>query len=452
MNGNILIIDDDQSMCEMLEANLQRRGFSVTWSLSADEAFTLIMKEDYDVLLTDLNLPGMNGIELCERAAANRPDVPVVVITAFGSLDTAVAAIRAGAYDFITKPIDIDLLVLALERAIKYHALHEKVKILSQSMEQFQCYGELIGNSEPMHKLCNMLSRVADTETSVLITGESGTGKELAARALHNQSQRRNGPFVAVNCPALPPLLLESELFGHKRGAFTDAKVSRDGLFQQAKGGTLFLDEVGDFPMQLQPKLLRTLEQRSVRPVGSDSEVAVDVRIIAATNTDLESAVEDGRFRDDLFYRLNVIQVNIPPLRARGMDILLLAQHFIKQFASTLKKQVLGISDTAAEKLLNYSWPGNVRELRNALERAVTLTRYEKLAVDDLPEKIRAYHSPHVLLGSSNPAELVSIQEVERRYINHVLKTVNGNRTLAAKILGLDRKTLYRKLQSYKTD
>ena len=452
MHGRVLIVDDDQSMCEMLEANLCRRGFTSTWYTSANEAFTSLKDEEFDVLLTDLRLPGMDGIELCERIVANRPDVPVIVMTAFGSLDTAVAAIRAGAYDFVTKPVDVDILALSLERAVNHRALQEKVKVLSAVVEQSQRFEELIGVSPSMRELYTQISRIADTETTVLITGESGTGKELVARALHKKSGRRAGPFVAINCSTLQDTLLESELFGHKRGAFTDARTERKGLFQQAEGGTLLLDEIGDFPIALQPKLLRALEERSVRPLGSDSEVSVDARIIATTNHDLESAVDDGRFREDLFYRLNVIHLAPPPLRSRGTDTLLLARHFLDQFATRLGKQVVGIADAAAEKLLGYTWPGNVRELRNAVERAVTLTRYEKLAVEDLPEKIRAYHGSHLLLGSSDPAELVSMEEVERRYILHVLETVGGNRTMAARVLGLDRKTLYRKLKYYGTD
>lgn len=449
MNGRILIVDDDKSMCQMLHADLRRRGFDSSWYTRADGAFSTLKSEQFDVVLTDLNLPGMNGIELCERIVTNRPDVPVVVMTAFGSLDAAVAAIRAGAYDFVTKPVDLDILALALERAVKQRTLQEKVKILDQAVKRSQRCDELIGASTAMRKLYSQVSRVADTEASILVTGESGTGKELVARALHKRSRRHAGPFVGVNCAALPHSLIESELFGHKRGAFTDAKEERKGLFLQAQGGTLFLDEIGEIPMVLQPKLLRSLEERCVRPVGGSSELHFDARIIAATNRDLESAVEDGRFREDLFYRLNVIPLEVPPLRARETDVLLLSNDFIEQFAARCGKRVTGLSDTAAEKLLGYTWPGNVRELRNAIERAVALTRYEKIAVEDLPQRIRAYRGSQILLESDNPTELVSLEEVERRYILHVLKTVGGNRTLAARVLGLDRKTLYRKLQRY---
>jgi DNA-binding NtrC family response regulator len=291
-----------------------------------------------------------------------------------------------------------------------------------------------------------LIDRVADSDTSVLITGESGTGKEVAARALHARGRRHSGPFVAINCAAMPEALLESELFGHVRGAFTDAKTSRSGLFVKADGGTLFLDEVGELPLTLQPKLLRALQERTVRPVGGEAEVAFDARIVAATNRDLELAVEEGRFREDLYYRLNVIGLELPPLRARGNDVLLLAQRFLEHFATRSGKRVVGLSPAVAQRLLAYSWPGNVRELQNCIERAVALTAYEQLTVEDLPDRIRDYRAPNPQTQSQDVSELVSLEEMERRYIQRVLETVGGSRTLASRILGVDRKTLYRKL------
>jgi len=449
MSGRILVVDDDQCMCELIEADLGRRGFQIFCFTAADEAFRALMDKEFDVVLTDLQMPDMNGIELCNRIVSNRPDIPVIVITAFGSLDTAIGALRAGAYDFITKPFEMDILALTLERAVKHHSLQEQVKILSDVVESTKRYDELLGTSMPMQNIYSQLSRIADSESTALITGESGTGKELVARVLHRQSKRNTGPFVAINCAALTDTLLESELFGHTRGAFTDARSARKGLFLQADGGTLLLDEIGDFPLTLQPKLLRALEERALRPVGGDTEVPFDVRVIATTNRDLDSAVEDKLFREDLFFRLNVIQFELPPLRARGADILLLAQHFIEQFAVRTGKHVSGLSNAVAEKLLDYAWPGNVRELRNAIERAVALTQHEKLVVEDLPEKIHAYRNMDMVI-SGNASDLVSMEETERRYILHVLKAVNGNKTNAARLLGFDRKTLYRKLQVYK--
>ena len=349
MSGRILIVDDDQNMCELLEADLSRRGFQISCFTSADEAFHALQEKEFDMVLTDLQMPGMDGLDLCNRIVLNRPDVPVIVITAFGSMETAIKAMRVGAYDFVTKPVEMDILALALERALKQRSLQVQVKTLSKVVETAKKYDELIGASRSMQNIYHQLSRIANAESTVLITGESGTGKELVARALHRQSSRSAGQFIAVNCAALTDTLLESELFGHTRGAFTDARSARKGLFLQADGGTLLLDEIGDFPLTLQPKLLRALEERSLRPVGCDTEIPFDVRVISTTNRDLESAVEEKLFREDLFFRINVIQIELPPLRERGTDILLLAQHFIEQFATRTDKRVSGISNTAAE-------------------------------------------------------------------------------------------------------
>ena len=449
MLGRILIVDDEESMCKLLEADLRLRDFEPAWLTSGEEAIQAVKDRPFDAVLTDLNMPGINGIELCERIVSNRADVPVVVMTAFGSMETAVAAIRVGAYDFVTKPIEMDMLALTLERAVKHRELQEKVMVLSEVVALSKRFDDMIGESPPMRELYDQLAKISDSEASVLIVGESGTGKELVARSIHGHSRRADRHFVAVNCAALPENLLESELFGHEKGAFTDARSDRKGLFLQAEGGTLMLDEVDELPLAMQPKLLRALEEGKIRPVGGDIEVAFDARLVAATNRDLESAVEEGRFREDLFFRINVIQLQMPPLRSRGTDTLLLAQHFVEMFAARSDKEVTSISEAAARKLLNYNWPGNVRELRNIIERAVALTQYDRLAVEDLPEKIRDYQSSHVLIGGSDPNELVPLEEVERRYILHVLESVGGNKTLAARILRLDRKTLYRKLQQF---
>ncbi len=450
MSGRLLIVDDDQAMCEMLEASLTRRGFAVEWRTCAEEAVETLKSGEFDVLLTDLQMPNVDGLELCRRVVALRPDVPVVVITAFGSMDSVVSALRAGAYDFVNKPIDTDTLILLLERAVRHRQLLERIRVLSKGAEESQGFGGLIGTSTPMQKVYDLLKRITQVDTSVLIIGESGTGKELVARSLHDEGLRKDGPFVAFNCTAVPESLLESELFGHAKGAFTDAKADRAGLFEQANGGTLLLDEIADMPAELQPKLLRALEQRSVRPLGSNREVSFDVRIVSATNRDIESLVEEGKFREDLFYRLNVIQVNLPPLRARGNDILLLAQRFVTQFASASGKDVVGISTPAAEKLLAYPWPGNVRELRNSIERAVALTQLDKLVIDDLPVKVRGYSGKQPVVVSDDPEHLLTMDEVEERYIKHILNAVGDNKTMAARILGMDRKTLYRKLEKYK--
>jgi two-component system response regulator HydG len=447
--SRVLLVDDDRSLCEALVEGLDGRGFKVTFRNSADEALPLATSEDFDVVLTDLNMKGTGGIELCARILAARPDLPVVLLTGFGSFDTAVAAIRAGAYDFLSKPVKLDVLALALKRAARHRALNEEVKRLRSRVAEDGRFGSLVGESAAMLKVHDLIERVAASEASALITGESGTGKEVVARILHERSRRKDGPFVAINCSAVPESLIESELFGHVRGAFTDAKESRVGLFKQADGGTLFLDEIGDMPRTLQPKLLRALQERTVRPVGGQAEVPVDVRIVAATNRDLEVAIEEGRFREDLYFRINVVNITLPPLRARGGDVLLLAHHFLVEFARRTSKAVKGIGAAAAERLVTYTWPGNVRELQNCIERAVTLARFEIITVEDLPEKIIDFKPQYLVVAGDDPSELAPLEEVERRYVLRVLESVSGNKSVAARVLGIERKTLYRKLERY---
>lgn len=441
----VLIIDDEKNMCELIETDLRLRGIASDWFNSAADALAAIHQKDYDVVLTDVRMPGTTGLKLCQQLTQIRPDIPVIVMTAFGTLETAVAAMRAGAYDFITKPIEMDLLSITLHRAVDHRRLTEQVRLLEASQEAAEAFGEVLGQSPAMKALYDQLSQVAASDAAVLITGESGTGKELVARSIHAGSRRAKKPFVAINCAALTETLLESELFGHVKGAFTDARGERLGLFLEAHGGTLLLDEMGEMPVSMQAKLLRTLEERKVRPVGSDKETPFDVRVLTATNRDLETAVADGRFREDLYYRINVIGIELPPLRSRGSDILRLAEHFRGLYAKSDNKPVAGIAEGVAEKLLAYSWPGNVRELRNVIERAVALTRYDKITIEDLPEKIRNFKGGTVFIGGLDPSELVSMEEIERRYITHVLEAVGGNQTQAARILGMDRKTIYRK-------
>jgi DNA-binding NtrC family response regulator len=452
MKARVLIVDDDTSMCELLAEGLGQQGYDARWKASPHEALAEIEERNFDVVLTDINMRDMNGLELCQRATEAHPELPVIVITAFGSMETAVQAIRAGAYDFITKPFDIDVVAIAIERAVKHGVLTREVQRLQKVVDESRRFDELLGASPAMKEVYDLLERVAESESTVLVSGESGTGKELVARALHRRSKRSAGPFVAINCAAMPEHLLESELFGHTKGAFTDARTARPGLFVQAKGGTIFLDEIGDMPLGLQPKLLRALQERTVRPVGGDHEMPIDVRVVAASNRDLETAIEERKFREDLYYRINVIHVELPPLRARGADVLLLAQHYLEHFAAQSQKDVRSLDPEAAERLSAYSWPGNVRELANCLERAVALTRNESIGNADLPEKIRNYRTSHVLVAASDPSELVPLEEVEKRYILRVLEAVGGNKTLAAQVLGLDRKTLYRKLDRYGTD
>lgn len=447
----VLVVDDEPEMAKVIEQALRRRGYDPVQTNQGSSAWELIEREDFDVVVTDLNMPGMSGVELADRIAQNRNDLPVIVITAFGSLETAIATLRAGAYDFITKPFDIDQLVVAVERATQNRQLREEVKRLRAEVARAKPSAAFVGGSPAMRKVHEVIARVADTDATVLVTGESGSGKELVARDLHMRSKRASGPFVSINCAALPEALLESELFGHVKGAFTDAKATKRGLFVEASGGTLFLDEIGEMPLGMQAKLLRALEERTVRAVGGSTESPFDARLVTATNRDLESLVDSGRFREDLYYRINVVQVALPPLRSRGPDILLLAQHFIGKLAEPMGKRVTGLSPAVADRLLAYAWPGNVRELHNCIERAIALARLEELTVEDLPPKVRDYRPSYVIVTTEDPADLVTMEEVERRYVERVMEAVGQNKTQAAKVLGFDRTTLYRKLERYKT-
>jgi two-component system, NtrC family, response regulator AtoC len=441
----VFVVDDEREMVELIAVGLKRRGFTIVPFGNGTDALAAIPNHDVDVIVTDLNMKGMTGLELCQHVAADRPDIPVLMLTAFGSFETAVGAIRAGAYDFVTKPVEIEALAIAVRRAAEHRSLRGEVKRLREVVANTRGRGDLIGSSTAMQQIYGLIDQVSSTDATVLITGESGTGKEVVAREIHNRSKRASGPFIAINCAAVPEQLLESELFGHAKGAFTDAKHNRPGLFQMANGGTLFLDEIGEMALVLQPKLLRALQERKVRQVGGESEVLIDVRLVTATNRDLEEMVEEKRFREDLYYRINVIHIPLPPLRARAGDVLQLAQHMLRHYATIFDKKVIGLSAAAAERMMTYDWPGNVRELGNCLERAVALARFEEIQVEDLPEKIRTSRPKLSLSGTELP-ELLTLEEIERRHVLRVLEACNDNRTDAAKMLGLDRKTLYRKL------
>jgi DNA-binding NtrC family response regulator len=452
MRKRILIADDDAALCQLVCDGLGREGFDVSSACTADQALAAIAEGDFDAALVDINMPQTNGLELGRRILDRRPDLPIIVITAFGSLETAISAIRAGAYDFVTKPFEIEQLVVAAERACQNRQLREEVRRLREVVTSARPFADILGESADVRRMCSLIDAAAPTDSTVLITGESGTGKELVARALHERGPRSAGPFVAMNCAAMTDSLLESELFGHARGAFTDAKDARVGLFVKAGAGTLLLDEIGDMPAGMQAKLLRALEARSVRPVGSDSEVPFRARVVAATNRDLESEVEEGRFRQDLYFRINVIRIPVPPLRARGGDILILAQAFAQKLAKRLDKRVTGISVPAAERLLAYPWPGNIRELQNAMERAVALTRYEEIVVEDLPETVRNHKRLPLLPLGEDVSSFLPMHEIEKRYILRVLEAVDGNKTSAAQILGFDRRTMYRKLERFEKE
>ncbi|MCX5745393.1 MAG: sigma-54 dependent transcriptional regulator [Proteobacteria bacterium] len=445
---SVLVVDDDAGMRDMLALRLTSRGLRVVTCGTGAEAIDTIQRDDFDIVVSDVNMKGMSGVELCRRALEHRPQLPVILITAFGSMGLAIEAIRAGAYDFLPKPFEIDQLVLAIDRGVTLARLKDEVVRLRRAVAPLG-FGSLIGESPKMTELYAVLGKVAESAVPVLITGESGTGKELVARAIHAAGPRKDGPFVALNCAAMPAQLLESELFGHEKGAFTDARTAKPGLFVAATHGTIFLDEIGELPLEMQPKLLRALQEHAIRPVGGTAEVAFDARVIAATNRNLDTMVEERSFREDLYFRINVLQVELPPLRARGGDVLVLARHFLDRIAARAQKRILGFSAEAAHKLIAYAWPGNVRELENCIERAVALASFDQIAVGDLPEKVRAFRSSQLVLSSDDPTTLVTLEELERRYVARVLEAMAGNKAAAARTLGIERKTLYRMLERW---
>jgi DNA-binding NtrC family response regulator len=445
---SVLLVDDEEDTRVLLHESLKRRGFTVASVPSAQECVDYVRDHDVDVVVSDIQMPGMSGVQLCQQLRERHPHVLSILLTGLATYDMAIAAVGAGAYDFLTKPIKIEVLVVALERAFQHISVSHEARRLRESADVATAIPGLVGTSAPIREMSAMIRRVSDVDATVLITGESGTGKELVARALHDLSpSRRSAPFVAINCGAVPANLLESELFGHVRGAFTDAKASRAGLFLQAKDGTILLDEIGEMPLEMQVKLLRVLQQRTVRPVGGDEEVPFEARVITATNRDLETEVEEGRFREDLYYRINVVAIAVPPVRSRGADILLLAQHLVQKIASRGSKNAPGISPEAARKLISYDWPGNVRELENCIERAMAMSGTNDIEPAHLPAKVINYQPTRIELSISAPAEMVTLDEMERRYVRQVLASVNGNKTHAARVLGIDRRSLYRRLE-----
>ena len=443
--GTILVVDDEPEMRALLRDVLQERGHQVTLAENGREALKRLGEGDYGVVLSDLRMRGMEGIELLTEIKRGYPDTNVILMTAFGSVETAVEAMKEGAYDYLVKPVKTDELIRVTERAVREAALRREVNRLRREVHKEYSFHQILGKSKAMHEVFELIRRVADSPTNVLITGESGTGKELVAKAIHYNSDRREGPFVPVNCAAIPETLLESELFGHMKGAFTDAKADKRGLFEEAQKGTLLLDEISELPLMLQAKLLRVIQEREVRRVGSTRVVPVDVRIIAAPNLMLAEEVKAKRFREDLFYRLNVIEIRLPPLRERKEDIPLLVEAFLRKCAEASHKEVRGMTESALAMLIDSPWPGNVRELENVIERAVTLARGEKIVPEDLPPAIRGARGERRVMDEAAERTL-PLQEVEKEYILRILEKTGGNKYQAAQMLGIDRKTLYRKL------
>ena len=436
----ILVVDDEHLIRWSLEQNLTKQGYDVTTASSGEEALKLAKEESPDLMLLDIQLPGMNGMDVLEKVKENEEDIIVIMVTALGVLETAVKAMRMGAYDYVNKPFNLDELAIVIKKALETGELKREVQHLRS--EQTRRYGiqNIIAESRHMQNVLDMVKKVAQSDAStVLVHGESGTGKELIAKAIHYESKRVDKPFMAINCAAVPETLLESELMGHEKGAFTDAKTQKKGLFELADGGTVFLDEIGDMELGMQAKLLRVLEERSFRRVGGTKDVQVDVRIVSATNKDLLKSIEEKTFRNDLYYRLQVIPIFLPPLRERPDDILTLTKHFVEHFNREFGKNVKGVSKMAEKFLLEYSWPGNIRELKNVIERAVILESGDTLYLEHLPQEMMD-STGGVSVGPINlqiPPEGIDIEDVECELIRQALEVTSGNQSKAAKKLNL---------------
>jgi two-component system response regulator HydG len=446
--ARVLVVDDEESHRIMLRAVLKEEGYDPTEASDGLEAVKAVEQEPFDLILMDIRMKEMDGIEALTEIRKISPLVPVLIMTAYASVKTAVDALKAGAFEYLTKPLDIEELKILIEKALEFYHLREENLALRERLGSRFDFSRIIGKGRKMKELFDFLAQVAPSEATVLILGESGTGKELVANAIHHNSSRTQQPFVKVACAALPETLLESELFGHEKGAFTGAIARREGRFQAAHRGTIFLDEVGEMSSAIQTKLLRALQEREFEPLGSSRTIKVDVRVIAATNKDLSREIKEGRFREDLFYRLNVIPIHLPPLRDRKEDIPALANHFLSLYREKNKKDIKEISPKAFDLLIRYDWPGNIRELENCLERAVIVARGELIAPVDLPPSIQN------LPAGKEEAEIlfpagISLQETEKALILKTLEDTGGNRSRAAEILGINRRTLQMKLKEY---
>jgi DNA-binding NtrC family response regulator len=450
MPGKILVVDDEQSMCDFMEIMLAKEGYQVETSISAFDAIQKTSSDNYDLIIADLMMPKMSGLELLKKIKKGRPEQDFIVMTAFASVDTAIEAMKEGALDYITKPFKVDEIKLVIEKSVSRKNLRKENENLKRQLKKDLSFDNFIGQSEGIVNLKKLATKVSSTDSTTLIRGESGTGKDLIAKAIHTASSRATGPFITINCAALPETLLESELFGYKRGAFTGAIKDKDGLFKVADGGTLFLDEIGNTSPAIQMKLLRVLEDKTITPVGDTKPIEVDVRLIAATNAELEEEVKAGGFRSDLFYRLNVIPIHIPPLRERTEDIPILANHFITKYCQRNGADMKVLTPEAMKALHQYNWPGNVRELENCIERAVLLSRGDTIDVSDFPSKV-IENKPGIIVGSEVP-ETPTLESIEKAYIYYIMKQARGKKSKAAKILGIDSSTLYRKLERYKLE
>ena len=445
MNFTILIIDDEKNIREGLSAALELDGYSVKLAANGAEGLALIEKGDIDLVITDLRMPGISGEEVLAKVRGESPGIPVIVLTGHGSIDTAVDAMRNGAYDFLTKPLSLDRLSLIVKRALAGRELEIRHSSLQQELNAQASFESIIGKSAEMQRIFQMVRKAADSKASVLITGESGTGKELIANALHNLSPRKSNPFIKVHCAALSETLLESELFGHEKGAFTGAAARKRGRFELANTGTIFLDEIGEINQNVQIKILRVLQDKRFERVGGEETLEVDVRVIAATNRNLEEEIAQGRFREDLFYRLNVVHIQVPPLRDRKDDIPLMLNAFLDEFNRENNKSITGFDTRSRSALYKYDWPGNIRQLRNCVESAVVMCSGNEITLEDLPPTVRGAAESNVIQVPVG----ISMAEAEKIIIQQNLASNQGNKSKTADILGIGRKTLHRKLEEY---
>jgi len=448
----VLVVDDEKSMRELLAITLERQGYEVSVAEDGEVAIEAVRRDGFDVIITDLRMPNADGLQVLRAAKEHTPETVVIVITAVGSTETAVEAMKLGAYDYITKPFKLDEIHLIIRRALERKRLRDENLYLRKQLETQHRFDNIVGKSARMAEIFDTIRKIADSPSTVMVSGESGTGKELVARAIHFNSQRRSKPFVSVNCGAIPEALMESELFGHVKGAFTGAVANKVGLFSAAEAGTLFLDEITEIPTLLQVKLLRAIQEREVRRVGDTRDLRVDVRLIAASNRELEQAVSEGVLREDLFYRLNVIPIHLPPLRERREDIALLVAHFLQKFGRQLNKDVRGVTPEALAILERYHWPGNIRELENVLERAIVLGGGEVLGADALPESVRR-ERPMKALEVELPEDGMDLEAtldaLERRYLQRALDRSGGVQTKAAELLRMTFRQFRYKLQKH---
>ena len=446
----VLVVDDEENLRLVVRTFLKRDGYEVEVAASGEEALALVESFGPDVILTDVKMPKMGGLDLLATLKAKGIDSTVIVMSAYGNVDLALEAMKAGAYDYIQKPFKAEEVLLTLRKAEERESLRRENRALRQEIRKENLFEDILAKSPQMTAIFKTITKIAEYKTTALITGESGVGKELIARALHTKSSRRGGPFLAVNCGAIPEPLLESELFGYRRGAFTDAVADRAGLFEQANGGTLLLDEVGELPLSLQVKLLRVLQEETIRRLGDNKDLKIDVRILAATHRDLAAETKAGRFREDLYYRINVLPIHVPPLRERREDIPILLDHFLARNNARFNTQIRGIDPEARRLLLEYAWPGNVREMENTIERAMVLTERDSLCADDLPERVRESRDPvqmHLKSGEMSIKKTARI--IEEILIRRALTKTKGNRTRAAEVLEISHRALLYKIKDY---